>query len=613
MRRTGLIVVIYSILAFAVCLLISNFLKNLPILVEGDERTYVLLRGFLYFCRFLPALVFSSFLIGCAISYGKDSEKAKVKYSPFIMNHFKKTMITSILIVLCVSLVTEVFVPLFENHQARAQSKPALYSEFINLSREYYDKGNMNLALEYSYNALLLNPKSTDALYINEHASAALNSLKMVREKPEDFADSEQKETLAKIPEKEIQGETVTSLLKKAQDAAQKEKWFDAHYYAYLALAIGNKTDINFQDASLLAGEAWNHLFDPTEIKETAAQILFKKKLEAYRTFIRGDNIEAYYLFLEIANYSDVAARDPDVVKFLALAAQRVENQCFYIEEVENLRRFETHNNVYFSIPHDDGSRDVVFIRGITPIKNSGGLVQYLRGLSIFTYAKDGKFFRSIYVPYAKMLSERVSKFDEIEKSRFGLKDSFKSVPYLMLESISKTSREGRMSPVYEYDAEYIKKNEPFLNSYFILALPQTDFNLLCSANAGSNNMNLVSLMRFLSKTRDYGYSYEVYNSDFIYRLTYPLVLLVCCIFMACMAWNYRLKDEQLFKFKWIFIIPFLTAILYFFFQFGLYAYRLLIYALVVMLQGGAVYATAGILVLALIIVSFIFVSRKAD
>lgn len=606
MRKTGIIVAIYSVIAFAICLLISHLMKNLPVLLPGENSSYILTRAFLFFCKFLPALVFSGFLIGCAIAYGKDSEKAQIKYSPLIMEHFRKTMIASIIIVLIVSFITEVFVPLFEQRQARAKIKPVLFSEFMTLSKDYFDKGNMSLAFEYSYNALLLSPKDKDALYINEHASAELNSLKMVLDRPED-------PKFVFVPAKETKGETITSLLNKARAAAEKENWFDAHYYAYLAVEVGNEKDINLEEANRLASEAWNHLFDPSVIKETDEQILFRKKREAYRTLIRGDNVEAYYQFLEIANFSDVAARDPDVSKFLVIAEQRLVEQCFFIEEVENLRRFEAYNNIYFAIPHDDGSKDVVYIRGITPVKNSGRMVQYLRGFSLFTYSKDGDFLRSIYVPYAKMLSQTTDSFDESAKLHFGIKDSFKTVPYLMLECVSKTDRNGRISPVYEYDADYTKENEPYLNNYFVLGLPQKDFNLLCDAAAGSRKMSLISLIRFLPKTLEYGYSYEVYNSDFLFRVTYPLIMLICCIFMACMAWNYRLNDSQLFKFKWIFLMPAITVILYFVIECGLYICRMLNYALVVMLGGGAVFVSIPLLVVILLIVCINFVSRTAD
>ena len=606
MRKTVIIIAIYSVLAFAVCFLASYLMKNLPILLVGEELSYITTRGFLFFCKFLPALVFTSFLIGCAISYGNDAEKAQIKYSPLIMTHFRKTMLASIGIVFAIALITEVFVPILEQKQARSRLKPVLFSEFMNLSREYYDKGNMNLAFEYSYNALLLNPKDSEAIYINDHAGAELNSLKMILDRPEE-------PKYVFTPVKETKGETINSLLEKAKSAVEKENWFDAHYYAYLAIEVGSEKDINLEEANRLASEAWNHLFDPTIIKETDEQILFRKKREAYRTFIRGDNIEAYYQFLEIAAFSDVAARDPDVVKFLALASQRLEDQCFFIEEVENLRRFESYNNVYFAISHDDGSRDVVYIRGITPVKNSGRMIQYLRGFTLYTYSKDGRFLRSLFVPYAKMLTQKVETFDEESKLRFGIKDSFKSVPYLMMESISKNDRGGRIAPVYEYDADYTKQNEPYLSNYFVLGLPQSDFNLLCDATGGARNMSLVSLMRFLPRSRDYGYSYEVYDSSFVYRITYPLIILICCIFMACMAWNYRLKEAQLFKFKWIFLMPILTLVLYFVLEFTLYIYKMLDYALVIMLGAGAIYVSVALLVLILFIFCFIFVSRTAD
>lgn len=606
MKKTGIIIAIYSVIAFGLCILTSYLIKDFPYLLDGEENSYMLTRGFLFFCKFFPALVFSAFLIGSAIFYGKGSEKAKIKYSPLIMEHFKNTMIASIVMVLLLSFVTEVFVPFFEQKQSQARMKPILFSEFMDLSRDYYKKGNMNLAFEYSYNALLLNPKSEEASFINERSRAELDSLKMVLDRPEE-------PKIALIPDKEAGGETLNSLLEKARAYAKDEEWFNTHYYAYLAVQAGNEKDINFEEANRLASEAWNHLFSPSVIKESDGQILFRKKREAYRTFISGDYIEAYYQFLEIASFSDIAARDTDVAKFLALASQNVEEQYFFIEEVENLRRFETYNNIYFSVSHDDGRKDVVYIRGITPVKNSGRMVQYLRGFTLFTYSNDGTFLRSIYVPYAKMLSQKTEIFDENEKMIFGIKDHFKNVPYLMLKSISKNDRSGKILPVYEYDADFTQDGEPPFDNYFILALPQSDFNLICDAAGGSGKMNLLSLMRFLPKTKEYGYSYEVYNSDFVYRFTYPLIILICGIFLACMAWNYRLKGAQLFKFKWIFILPVITVILHFMLEFGLYICRMLDFALVTMLGSGAVYASTALLVLILFIVCFNFVSRTAE
>lgn len=77
MRKTAIIVAIYSVIAFAVCLLVSVLMKNVPLLLPGEEKSYVIIRGFLFFCRFFPALVFSSFAIGCSIAYGKILKRQK--------------------------------------------------------------------------------------------------------------------------------------------------------------------------------------------------------------------------------------------------------------------------------------------------------------------------------------------------------------------------------------------------------------------------------------------------------------------------------------------------------------------------------------------------------
>ena len=87
----------------------------------------------------------------------------------------------------------------------------------------------------------------------------------------------------------------------------------------------------------------------------------------------------------------------------MEIAENRVENQCFFIDETEKLKAFEYYNDVHFTVSRDSGAKDVIYIRGITPVQDGGRMVQYLRELSVMTYGKNGVLLRSVYVPYAKM------------------------------------------------------------------------------------------------------------------------------------------------------------------------------------------------------------------
>lgn len=603
MRKTALIIFAYAILAFAACLAVSFAIQNLPELLAGEKIKYLILRGLIIFLKFAPALILGGFIVGCAVSYGHDSAKAKIKFSKTIMTHFKKTLIASILIAFATTMITEIFLPMSESYQHMLELKPSVFDEYMKLANSYFEQGKMDEALDFSANALKINPKDEKAQWLKEHSEANVKSAKNVK-------NDDEEAKFVYIPFDETEGETVASLIKKAKDAEERNDWFHAHYYAYMAVNIGTSRDTNYSDAKRLASEAWNHLFDTNIFEETEEQKLFKKKREAYLSLIKGDNIEAYYQFLEISNTNDMAARDPDVVQFLKIAEERVSRQCFFVEETNDLKQFETANNIYFTISHDDGEKDVVYIRGITPVKNSGGMIQYLRGFKMMCYDKNGEFKMSVSTPYAKMISLDVKTFDEKSKQEFGIKDEFKNVPYLMLEGISKDLQKERISPVYEFDAKS-NKNFQEIKNYFVLGLSTNDFNSLCTSGIDPTKMNLISLSKLLPKARDFGFSYEVYNSTFLCRATYPLVILLSLMVLACFAWNCRL-EAPIFKFKWIFIIPFISAVIFAVLELILYMLKLLNFVLAVFTGNFALIISFAILTVLLFLVCLIFVNKTA-
>lgn len=603
MRKTGLIIFAYAILAFAACLAASFLIKNVPVLLPESKMNFLVVRGLIYFFKIAPALILCGFLVGCAISYGRDSDKAKIKFSKIIMVHFRKSMIASILLVFAITMVTEVFLPMCQDYQKIEALKPAVFNNYINLANSYYEQGKMDEAFEYSLNALKINPKDERANFINEKSKAVIESMKGVEEESE-----EQK--FVYIPLEETKGETVASLIEKAKTHQDNKDWFNAHYYAYMALNIGNPKDTNYSEAKRLASEAWNHLFDTQIFEETEAQNLFKKKRAAYLSLINGDNIEAYYQFLEISKTSDFAARDPDVAQFLKIAEERVSKQCFFVDETNDLKRFETSNDIYFTITHDDGSKDVVYIKGISPVKDSGGMIQYLRGFKMMKFDKDGYFTMSISDSYAKMLSINVETFDDDTKQKFGIKDEFKNVPYLMLEGVSRNNTEKRISPVYEFDAS-IKKSADDLKNYFVLGLSTDDFNALCDSKIDSSKMSIISLIKLLPKVHDFGFSSEIFSANFLNRITYPLVMLLIFMEIACLAWNFRL-DAPIFKFKWIFIMPFISVIIFALLELALYALKLLNFVLVSSTGNFAFLISVAILVILLFLACLAFVRKTA-
>ena len=74
------------------------------------------------------------------------------------------------------------------------------------------------------------------------------------------------------------------------------------------------------------------------------------------------------------------------------------------MDETLELESFEDANDIHFAYKYPDGSKDVVYCKGVTTVAGTGKSIQYLRELSICSMDKDGKLFRTMSVPYAKVL-----------------------------------------------------------------------------------------------------------------------------------------------------------------------------------------------------------------
>ncbi len=600
MKKVIIISVSYTLFCLVVCVLYSALNKSLPLLLPSFVNGFILRRGILYFIDFMPALIASSFLIGCSIIFSASAQKAQVQFSSTIIKLFESVMVYSILCIFLIMVCREVIKPVFVSSQNRAQEAPRLLAEYLNLSKEYRDAGNIQQAHDYAEYAMHLDPSNKDAILIEEQTEAQLNIVTRAQTDEKDY-------TVSFFQGGELINETVSSLLNKARAAYENEKWFEAHYYAQMAVSIGTDRDTNIKEARELASFAWNKLEKPVVPKESEEQIFYRDKRNAYEALIAEDDIEAYFQFVELNRENE---QDSDVKMFLDIARKRIAQQVFYIDETNNLIRFESCVNVYFAVKHRDGSKDVVYIQGITPVKSTGGMIQYLRGLNVVSFDKAGKFVRSLYVPYAKLVAKPVSIFSREERINYGIYDDFKYVPYIMLESIDREGRGGINLPVYKTDS-YLASN--FMleeRNYIVLGMSLDDFNLMCEASVGADNMNLTSLLKMSSKAKNFGFANEAYGASFLRRSSYPMFLLDILIFLACIAWNYRLKDGQVFKFKWIVVFPLTSAIMYFLIECTVGILGLINY-LFISIMGPYAIVSAGVCgVIIFVLLSIVFLTR---
>ena len=91
-------------------------------------------------------------------------------------------------------------------------------------------------------------------------------------------------------------------------------------------------------------------------------------------------------------------------------------------------------------------------------------------------------------------------------------------------------------------------------------------------------------------------------------------MLLIIFIFVASIAWNYRLAAGAIFKFKWVFILPVLNIVFYFLER--MIEYTIKVLNLVFIAMAGtrmAIFAGIGVYVVLLLVVSVAFLARNND
>lgn len=605
----------YSIFASAALWVAGLFLLPPEIVSEGSQFAYKSANSLSLLFDALPSILLTGFLLACSLAFAEYGERAQGRFSPEIALLLKKIMAAALVTTFIASIGTLVLLP-FENSKKKFMREiPGLMTDYMRLSEQYRLQKNPEAAIQYIKKALAVDPNNKELKERERQVEAELKEQEGKRreERNKSFAETnlnDNQKTFQGFDEKEM---TVLQMIEKARELFASKDFFGAHYLSVEAERLCGPNDPNIFEAKDMANQAWNRLQSAQKEELTAGNLFFRKKWEGYKALNSGNFEEAYYIFNDLAMEDERKARDPDVARYLKISRDRLLEQFFFIDETYDASRFESSKNVYFSIRHPNGGYDIILIRGVTEVGGSGGMVRYLRGLELFSFDEYGQFKYSVSTPYAKMKALDVKTLGLYESQRLGLTSAIKSIPYIMMRSVSRNSREQKNEPVYEYNgtqeyASILSKNQLYL------PIPYEDISLILLSAAGKGNLNPFSLNRLARKAPDYGYSSEVFSVESLNRIFYPFMLLIIFIFVASIAWNYRLSAGAIFKFKWVFILPVLNLVFYFLERLIEYLIKVLNLVFIAM-AGTELALLAGICVYValLIAVSVVFLARKND
>jgi len=135
-----------------------------------------------------------------------------------------------------------------------------------------------------------------------------------------------------------------------------------------------------------------------------------------------------------------------------------------------------------------------------------------------------------------------------------------------------------------------------------ILPIEYSDFALLKKASKGADSMDLISLISFIKKAENYGFSQEIFEQNLMNRLLFPLFLLSMFIVLGIFSWNCRTAPESVFKFRWIIMIPILAITFTVIYDIVLTVFKLANYGLF------AIFANQGAIISGIVVYCAVFV-----
>lgn len=576
MKKNIIVLSFILIFSLIVCLIIG-FVLNVPFEVSKNSVfLYKILTGLELFVKYLPVFIIASFILTFSVHFGQHCEGSIVRFSQAMVERFKKIMIFSLMLTFIITMSNEVFGTLINRKKQSIIESQKILNEYLKVGNNLFNNGFYERAKRYGNVALTLQPNSKEAIDLIDRAEVEIQRNENSNLRFKIYESVEEAEKVDKVVINPEQINEVYSYYLKAKDAYDKKEWFNAHFFAETGISLATPKDPNLEDLKKISNSAWNNLSEYHNLEKNEEQQIFDKKYEGYLALVQKDDLKAYYLFKQLYMSSRQMQSDPDVKFYLEIAENRVNEKSFFIDETFELESFENANDIYFACNYKDGTKDLVYFKGMTCVQETGNSVQYLRDLTIITIDNEGNFYRKMNVPYAKVLPVSVKNIPPSVKQLMGIEDDVESIPYLMLKSIERERENSEVFPVYTYSDGSVG-NKP---EYLLLSMPYEHFLMLENFKNNVTSIPLPQLLKLAKISEQYGFLEEMFTQSCLDRLFYPIWILILFLLISTFAWNNRVGSGQYFKLTWVFAFPEFLVISYVFYKLSMFIFKLINFTL---------------------------------
>ena len=129
MKRVLQILIGYLLFAFCACLVFRLFAGTLPPLIAKTATLYRFYGGLALFCRILPALSVTGFVIGYAVSFGRNPDGSDRRFSQAMFRRYRSVVVTSLALSLVLTAASEIGTPILSAKQKQLERMPLLMIE----------------------------------------------------------------------------------------------------------------------------------------------------------------------------------------------------------------------------------------------------------------------------------------------------------------------------------------------------------------------------------------------------------------------------------------------------------------------------------------------------
>ncbi|MDR1955314.1 MAG: hypothetical protein LBQ30_00490 [Treponema sp.] len=498
-------------------------------------RPWRLLQGFLAFFSLFPALTMAGMMIPFGLQYNAF-QQGFMRFSVPVVESFKGPLITALSAAVVYGILFFLGFPLARDFESELRAQGQIFA----ISKE---KAQIHAAIDawpevdhFITVCEQIWPNSPELDSLRVEAAIRIEEWRIRQNETQKGKAAERQQRLhpwasayTSSP-RERNPVNAPEALALATRLFREERYYDAHWLANLTARLAPRGSDLYTQGIALANQARDVL---VQLEPYAQEIkryrLYHHKRNGYEAMLTGDWITAYAVFRELSIHTP---EDPEVARFLGLSEQGVQEQAFFIDEIESALG-EALTGVVFSLPRKDAAGEILGRMVVRiPWLFTFETVSYGLDLELMALDGEGAILYQATAPYVKLVPLGTAQIR------------------MMMHSVDRFGVTRQYKPIWTGTDQ-----PPSKETQILLDLGYEDFLLLSKFMRGLDALSMEDIFTAIPIAGSYGYIPQVFQAELIYRFSEPALFLPLAILALGIGWRCRTRKNTLY------LLPMLAAL----------------------------------------------------